>query len=40
MKIVRAQNAQVRATFDNEQAIKDYEEKALETLLKKGKFSK
>lgn len=40
MKIIRESNAQVRATFNNEQALKDYEEKALETLLKKGKFSK
>jgi phosphoserine phosphatase len=40
MKIVREQNAQVRATFNNEQALKEYEEKALEQLLKKGKFSK
>ena len=40
MKIVRAQNEQVKATLENQEALKDYEEKALEQLLKKGKFSK
>jgi uncharacterized coiled-coil DUF342 family protein len=38
LKLVRDQNEKVRATLEDETALKDFEDKALEALLKKGKF--